>query len=72
MNLKILVHLSQFCVSVSGFKVNDPLASKIFGRSYATPTLHVLGKTAVIMVEEQSKILLDMSVNARVEEHEGG
>ena len=72
MNPKILVHLSQFCVSVSGFKVNDPLASEIFGRSYATPTLHVLGKTDVVVVEERSKILLDVSVNARVEEHEGG
>ena len=72
MNPKILAYLSQFCASVSGFKVNDPLASEIFGQSYATPTLHVLGKTDVVVVEERSKILLDVSVNARVEEHEGG
>ncbi|KAN0081308.1 Serine hydrolase FSH [Tylopilus felleus] len=62
----------EFCVSVSGFKVNDPLASEIFGPSYATPTLHVLGKTDVIVVEERSKVLLNVSANARVEEHEGG
>ncbi|KAF8141202.1 serine hydrolase FSH [Boletus edulis] len=62
----------QFCVSVSGFKVNHPLASDIFGQSYATPTLHVLGKTDVIVVEERSRALLDVSANARVEEHEGG
>jgi len=62
----------QFCVSVSGFKVNDSLASEIFGQSYATPTLHVLGKTDVVVVEERSRLLLDVSVNARVEEHEGG
>ena len=66
------VCLSQFCVSVSGFRVNDPLASDIFGQSYATPTLHVIGKTDVIVVEERSKVLLDVSANARVEEHEGG
>lgn len=68
----LFVFLSEFCVSVSGFKVNDPLASEIFGPSYATPTLHVLGKTDVIVVEERSKVLLNVSANARVEEHEGG
>ena len=52
--------------------MNDPLASEIFGQSYATPASHVLGKTDVIVVEERSKILLDVSLNARVEEHEGG
>ncbi|KAG8221276.1 serine hydrolase-domain-containing protein [Butyriboletus roseoflavus] len=62
----------QFCVSVSGFKVNDPLTNEIFGQSYATPTLHILGKTDVIVVEERSKVLLKVSANARVEEHEGG
>ncbi|KIJ15528.1 hypothetical protein PAXINDRAFT_169001 [Paxillus involutus ATCC 200175] len=62
----------QFCVSVSGFKVNDPLANEVFGQSYATPTLHVIGKTDVVVVEERSKILLDVSAKARVEEHEGG
>jgi len=62
----------QFCVSVSGFKVGDPLASDIFGPSYSTPTLHVLGKTDVIVVEERSKVLLGVSASARVEEHQGG
>ncbi|KAH0829154.1 serine hydrolase FSH [Lanmaoa asiatica] len=52
--------------------LNDPLASDIFGQSYATPTLHVLGRTDVIVVEERSKVLLGVSTNARVEEHAGG
>ncbi|KAF9228441.1 FSH1-domain-containing protein [Gyrodon lividus] len=62
----------QFCVSVSGFKVNDPVANEIFGQSYTTPTLHIIGKTDVIVVEERSKTLLDVSAKARVEEHDGG
>ncbi|KIJ66049.1 hypothetical protein HYDPIDRAFT_27248 [Hydnomerulius pinastri MD-312] len=62
----------QFCVAVSGFKVNDPISNEIYGQSYATPTLHVIGKTDVIVVEERSKVLLDLSANPRVEEHEGG
>ncbi|KAI6046426.1 serine hydrolase FSH [Pisolithus marmoratus] len=62
----------QFCVAVSGFKVSDPISDKIFGGSYETPTLHVLGKTDVVVVEERSKALLSVSANARVEVHEGG
>lgn len=62
----------QFCVAVSGFKVSDPISDKIFGGSYETPTLHVIGKTDVIVVEERSKALLSVSANARVEVHEGG
>ncbi|KAG6335828.1 hypothetical protein ID866_3264 [Astraeus odoratus] len=62
----------QFCVAVSGFKVSDPISNKIFGDSYETPTLHVLGKTDVVVVEERSRALLRVSSNARVEEHDGG
>ncbi|KAI6007677.1 serine hydrolase-domain-containing protein [Pisolithus orientalis] len=51
----------QFCVAVSGFKAH-----------IETPTLHVIGKTDVIVVEERSKALLSVSANARVEVHEGG
>lgn len=52
--------------------MNHPLASDIFGLSYSTPTLHLIGKTDVIVVEERSKALLKVSGNARLEEHEGG
>lgn len=62
----------QFCISVSGFKVMDPISNQIFGESYETPTLHVLGKTDVIVVEERSKALLRVSAHARREDHEGG
>ncbi|KIM64014.1 hypothetical protein SCLCIDRAFT_116295, partial [Scleroderma citrinum Foug A] len=62
----------QFCVSVSGFKVSDPISNEIFRDSYETPTLHVIGKTDVIVVEERSRALLNVSTSARLEEHAGG
>jgi len=57
---------------VSGFKVRDPFCEPFFTPSYATPTLHVIGKTDVVVTEERSKQLLEVSSNARLEEHEGG
>jgi len=68
----ILTRRSKFCVSVSGFKAAGTLSAEIFGTSYSTPTLHVLGGTDVIVIPERSKVLLDISQNKRVEEHEGG
>ncbi|KAI6029393.1 serine hydrolase-domain-containing protein [Pisolithus microcarpus] len=62
----------QFCVAVSGFRVSDPISDKILEDSYETPTLHVIGKTDVIVVEERSKGLLNVSANSRVEVHDGG
>ncbi|TFK45046.1 serine hydrolase FSH [Crucibulum laeve] len=62
----------QFCIAVSGFRVNDPICDPIFTPSYSTPTLHIIGKTDIVVVEERSKQLVDMSSNKRVEEHEGG
>ncbi|KAH7907344.1 serine hydrolase FSH [Hygrophoropsis aurantiaca] len=62
----------QFCVEVSGFKPSWPLSTEIFETSYSTPTLHILGKTDVIVVPERSQILVDLSSNKRVEEHDGG
>lgn len=61
-----------FCVAVAGFRPRSSLCDTIFGSSYSTPTLHVLGKTDVIVVEERSKTLLEVSKNKRVEHHEGG
>lgn len=63
---------SQFCVSVSGFKVNDALASSIYEPSFTTPTLHIIGRTDILVIEERSRALVVVSDNARVEEHEGG
>ncbi|KAK7460837.1 Family of serine hydrolases 3 [Stygiomarasmius scandens] len=62
----------KFCIAVSGFKLLDPLSHEIFGSGYATPTLHILGKTDVVVSEERSKTLLEISLNKRLEEHEGG
>ncbi|KAH9485664.1 Esterase [Psilocybe cubensis] len=62
----------QFCVAVSGFRLKDPFCDPVFEQKYTTPTLHVLGRTDVVVVEERSRSLVDVSANARVEEHDGG
>ncbi|KAG1781978.1 serine hydrolase FSH [Suillus placidus] len=62
----------KFCVAVSGFKAPGSLSAETFGTSYSTPTLHVLGRNDVIVIEERSKGLLDVSQNKRLEEHDGG
>lgn len=62
----------KFCVAVSGFKAPGFLSAEIFGTSYSTPTLHVLGRNDVIIIKERSKGLLDLSQNKRLEEHDGG
>jgi len=54
------------------FKAPGSLSAGVFGTSYSTPTLHVIGKTDIIVVEERSKILLDLSQNKTLEEHGGG
>ncbi|KAH6910313.1 serine hydrolase FSH [Coprinopsis sp. MPI-PUGE-AT-0042] len=63
----------EFCVAVSGFKFkDDPLMDKLWTGGYSTPTLHVIGKTDVVVVEERSRALLEVSNQQRVEEHSGG
>lgn len=62
----------KFCVAVSGFKLLDPLCNPFFTPNYTTPTLHVLGRTDVVVVEERSRTLCEVSKNARLEEHDGG
>jgi predicted esterase len=62
----------KFCVSVSGFKVAGPLSAAVFSEGYATPTLHVMGRNDILVVEERSRVLIDLSTGKRVEEHEGG
>jgi len=62
----------QFCVAVAGFRPGSPLCDVILLPSYPTRSLHILGRTDVIVVEERSKTLLDISSNKRVEYHDGG
>ncbi|KAJ7057163.1 serine hydrolase FSH [Mycena amicta] len=62
----------KFCVAVSGFRLRGSLGDSVFSANYHTPTLHVLGRNDVIVIEERSRKLIDVSENARVEEHDGG
>ncbi|KAF9529808.1 serine hydrolase FSH [Crepidotus variabilis] len=62
----------EFCVAISGFRVLDPFCDPFFTPHYSTPTLHVIGKTDVVVINERSRHLVDVSANKRVEEHEGG
>ena len=52
--------------------MSDPISNKIFGDSYETPTLHVIGKTDIVVIEERSRALLSVSRSVRLEEHAGG
>lgn len=63
---------SDFCIAAAGFLPRGELSDAIFLPSFSTPTLHILGKTDVIVVEERSKTLIDISSNCRVEYHDGG
>jgi hypothetical protein len=63
---------SEFCVSVAGYLPSGPIRTPLFTPSYFTPTLHVLGRTDVVVVEERSKQLLEVSAVKRVEYHPGG
>ncbi|KAG6910437.1 hypothetical protein DXG01_010792 [Tephrocybe rancida] len=63
---------NQFCVAASGFRLRDPFCDALFDDQYATPTLHIIGKTDIIVTEERSKTLVEASSNARVEYHDGG
>jgi len=62
----------RFCVAVSGFKVAGPLSAAVFSEGYETPTLHVLGKNDILVIEERSRVLINVSKSKRVEMHDGG
>jgi Serine hydrolase (FSH1) len=70
--VKFISHYRKFCISISGFPTPDPLASKIFAAGYTTPTLHVIGETDIIVIEDWSNALIDVSRTKRVERHPGG
>jgi hypothetical protein len=63
---------SKFCVCVAGFLAPDPLATTLVSPYYSTPTLHVLGRNDVIVIEEWTNVLINNSTNTRVERHDGG
>jgi hypothetical protein len=59
-------------VAVAGFRAPGDLASAIFECGYSTPTLHVLGKNDIIVIEERARTLTDVSNVKRIVEHDGG
>lgn len=62
----------EFCVSVAGYRPSGPIRTPLFTPSYSTPTLHILGRTDVVVVEERSNQLIEVSAKQRVEHHPGG
>lgn len=50
----------------------DPFSDSLLLPSYSTPTLHVIGRTDVVVEEERSNRLIVLSENKRVEYHDGG
>jgi hypothetical protein len=50
----------------------DPICDPFYSPCFATRTLHVIGRTDVVVVEERSRQLVELSANKRVEEHDGG
>jgi len=62
----------QLCIAVSGFVAPGPLASQVFASGYSTPTLHVVGRTDIIVTEERSNVLINVSRSKRIERHDGG
>ncbi|KAL0955691.1 hypothetical protein HGRIS_001915 [Hohenbuehelia grisea] len=62
----------EFCIAAAGFKLTFPLGEQIFGDSYATPTLHIIGLADTIVSPERSRTLVEISQKKRVEEHDGG
>ncbi len=67
----MFMHPRKFCIAVSGFKAADVSLGPIVN-SYTTPTLHVIGRTDVVVVPERSQTLIDASLNRRIEYHDGG
>jgi hypothetical protein len=61
-----------FAISVAGFRPRGAFADALFAAPYTTPTLHVLGRTDVIVHEERARTLLDVSAAKRVVWHDGG
>ncbi|KAK7690144.1 hypothetical protein QCA50_006793 [Cerrena zonata] len=61
-----------FCIAAAGFKPVSALSDTIISTSFSTPTLHIMGKTDVIVPEERAQSLLEVTSNKRIEVHDGG
>lgn len=59
-------------MSVAGYLPSGPIRTPLFTPSYSTLTLHILGRTDVVVVGERSNQLIEVSTNKRVEYHPGG
>jgi len=62
----------RFGILISGFKPLDVELSPLFERSITTPTLHVLGRTDVVVSNARSQSLVNACESPRVEWHDGG
>ncbi|KAF7292784.1 FSH1 domain-containing protein [Mycena indigotica] len=62
----------KFCIAVAGFRLRGAIGDAVYSQMYKTPTLHVLGRNDIIVIEERSRTLIAVSENARVEQHDGG
>lgn len=62
----------KFCVAVSGFKPPGSLSEALFITPLETQTLLVTGKNDILVTEERSRTLEEISKNKRVEVHDGG
>ncbi|KAJ3576495.1 hypothetical protein NP233_g398 [Leucocoprinus birnbaumii] len=61
----------QFCISVCGFRLIDPVTTRILTPSFKTPIMHILGEKDTIVPVQRSKALVALSENCRVVRHEG-
>lgn len=59
-------------MAVSGFKPPGSLSEALFITPLETQTLLVTGKNDILVTEERSRTLEEISKNKRVEVHDGG
>ena len=58
-------------MSVAEYRPSGPRRTPLSTPSYSTPTLDILGRTDVVVVEERLNQLIEVSANQRVEYHPG-
>lgn len=61
----------QFCISVSGFRLIDPVTTRILTPSFKTLTLHILGEKDTIVPTRGTQALVALSENCRMIKHDG-
>ena len=59
-------------MSVAGYRPSGPIRTPLSTPSHSTPTLHILSRTDVVVVEERLNQLIEVSASQRVEYHLGG